>query len=211
MPFNCILLLLLPLGVSSFNMPTTFTLDPLTGLVFVGQQTGEIFATRLNTSIPPTLVKVVPAFSFGWHGLTSLHVSPTHLYATYTADLGTGGSCGDDGFNASIRTPPSSVLGCPHYGVLVRWAYSSTTGALSADPPEQLISPNTICSQFGSNGIDQIIPAQTPDTFYISAGVVRCFHTPFPPTPLSSLIPPFFSGVLFSSTCAVTPPHPPSL
>lgn len=172
MPFNCVLFFVLPLLASSFSLPTTFTLDPLTGLVFVGQQTGEIFATRFNTTTTPTLVKVVPAFSFDWHGLTSLHVSPTHLYATYTMSVGTGITCADDGNNASMRVP-SSVLGCPHYGVLVRWGYTSSTGALAADPPESIITPNTVCSQFGSNGIDQIIPAQIPNTFYVSTGAVR--------------------------------------
>jgi len=137
---------------SGFSRPTSLALDQNTGIVFIASQGGSIWRQKMFNGSSPTLVKSLSVFDFQWHGLSSLFLSQTHLYATYTSS--TGESCKDDGTNASVRDK-KNVLGCPRFGKLVRWGYNSISGDLSVDPPEDVFKTVTICSQFGSNGINR--------------------------------------------------------
>lgn len=178
-------------SISGLSTPTQVIHDVTTGLLFISEKDGAIKAVNnafksstLELPTPAFLLALLSVDTDGQHGLTSIAVNGSFLYALYHASNATNPTCVSNG----VIPPGGSakdVLGCVTRVILSRFPivrnasspvrYSLGLEFLLLNSAAIAVTSNMTmipshCSQFGFSGANHILFNST-NNLLISVGV----------------------------------------
>jgi hypothetical protein len=178
------------LSISGLNTPTQVIYDKTTGLIFISEKGGAIKAvSNAFKTIPESTIAyhltTLSVDTDGQHGLTSIAINGSYLYALYHASNTTNPTCISNGAIPSGKTA-KDVYGCVTRVILSRFpiitnitsyiGYSLGTEFLLLNSAANAATSNmsfvpSHCSQFGFSGANHILFNDINKDLLISVGV----------------------------------------